>query len=271
VLTSYLTKVTHRFALITGLGYAFQGKSNRKLINLLVCFLYKLALRYTHKVIFQNPDDEGLFRSLNLLPEHIPSCIVNGSGVNITTYSPVPLSTEPNFLLIARLLGDKGIREYIQAARHIVSRFPHAVFHLVGWIDGNPDSITQSELDGWMKEGIVQFHGHLSDVRPAIKNCNIFVLPSYREGTPRSVLEAMAMGRPIITTDAPGCRETVIDGDNGFIVPVRSVNTLVTAMQRFIDEPQLILKMGKRSRQIAEDKYDVNKVNTVMLHEMGIT
>lgn len=271
ILASLLARVRKRFALITGLGYSFQGRSNRKLINILVCFLYKSVLRWTHKVFFQNPDDENLFRKLKILKKRIPSYIIPGSGVNLKNYCPKPLSVKPHFLLIARLLGDKGIREYIEAARYVLSKNPSARFHLVGWIDKNPNSINQWELDAWIKEEIIQFHGRLSDVRPAIANTNIFVLPSYREGTPRSVLEAMAMGRPIITTDAPGCRETVVDGENGFLVPVRSVDALVTAMQRFIDKPELISKLGKRSRQIAEEKYDVHKVNAVMLHEMGIT
>ena len=120
-----------------------------------------------------------------------------------------------------------------------------------------------------MSDGWVNFSGLLEDVRPAIADCSVYVLPSYREGTPRTVLEAMAMGRPIITTDAPGCRETVIDGDNGFLVPVKSVDALVEAMQRFIDDPGLAARMGKRSREIAEEKYDVHKVNAVMLREMG--
>jgi glycosyltransferase involved in cell wall biosynthesis len=107
-------------------------------------------------------------------------------------------------------------------------------------------------------------------VRPAIAACSVYVLPSYREGTPRTVLEAMAMGRAIITTDAPGCRETVTDGVNGWLVPVRSADALTTAMQRFLDEPELATRMGIRSRDIAETKYDVHKVNAVMLHEMGI-
>ncbi len=175
------------------------------------------------------------------------------------------------FLLIARLLGDKGVREYVEAVRRIKARYPDVVFRLVGWIDENPNAIREQELNDWVSEGVVEYLGRLSDVRPAIADCTVYVLPSYREGTPRTVLEAMAMGRPIITTDAPGCRETVVDGENGFLVPVKAVDELVSAMEKFVLFPGLVEKMGRRSREIAEAKYDVNAVNAVMLREMGIS
>ena len=205
-----------------------------------------------------------------MIPARVSSCVVDGSGVDLDFYGVAPLPVWPSFLLIARLLGDKGVREYAEAACRIRLRSPEVIFHLVGWIDENPDAISQQELDGWIAAGILEFHGRLADVRPAIANCSVYVLPSYREGTPRTVLEAMAMGRAIITTDAPGCRETVQDGKNGFLVPVRSVDALETAMQRFIADPALIKKMGKRSRAMVEEKYDVYKVNAVMLREMRI-
>ena len=172
--------------------------------------------------------------------------------------------------MIARLLGDKGVREYAKAASQIRTQYPNTEFGLVGWLDENPDAISKTELDDWVADGSITYHGRLDDVRPTIAESSVYVLPSYREGTPRTVLEAMAMGRPIITTDAPGCRETVIDGENGFLVEVKSVDALVKAMQRFVDEPELANRMGKRSREIAEEKYDVHKVNAVMLREMGI-
>ena len=128
----------------------------------------------------------------------------------------------------------------------------------------------EDELDAWVQAGTLDFLGRLSDVRPAIEACSVYVLPSYREGTPRTVLEAMAMGRAVITTDAPGCRETVVDGDNGFLVPVHSVDALAEAMARFITDPTLAARMGQRGRQLAEEKYDVHKVNAVMLKEMGL-
>ena len=273
-LAALLAQVPQRFALVTGLGYLFQSEvdegDSRSRLRSLVQPLYALALRCTHKVFLQNPDDQALFRSLGILPPATPSVVVNGSGVDVAEYDVAPLPKAPHFLLIARLLRDKGVREYAAAARRIRARYPDAVFSLVGWIDENPDAIAQQELDAWVADGTCNYLGRLSDVRPAIAACTVYVLPSYHEGTPRTVLEAMAMGRAIITTDAPGCRETVVDGDNGFLVPVKAVDELVGAMQRFIEEPELAARMGARARQIAEEKYDVHRVNTVMLQEMGI-
>lgn len=269
-LAATFSRVTKRFALITGLGYAFQGNGERGLLRSLVQWLYTLALRNTHKVFFQNPDDESLFRTQELLPTNVPSCVVNGSGVDVAAFDVAPLPTNTRFLLIARLLGDKGVREYVEAARKVRARYPKADFCLVGWIDVNPDAIRTDELDAWIKEGVIEYLGRLKDVRPAIADCSVYVLPSYREGTPRTVLEAMAMGRSVITTDAPGCRETVVDGENGILVPVKAVDELAEAMVRFIEEPELAARMGRRSRLIAEEKYDVHRVNAVMLREMGI-
>ncbi len=137
-------------------------------------------------------------------------------------------------------------------------------------IDANPDAISQAELVDWVDAGTIEFLGKLPDVRPAFANSSVYVLPSYREGTPRTVLEAMAMGRAVITTDAPGCRETVVDGFNGFLVPVRDVSALEGAMKKMIENPEVVASMGARSRQIAEEKYDVHQVNAVMLGEMGL-
>ncbi len=270
-LAAWLARVPRRFALVTGLGYAFTGE-RAGMVQRIVHVLYASALARVAKVFFQNPDDAQLFRQLGILPAQVPSVVINGSGVDVSAYAQVPLpSTPPVFLLIARLLGDKGVREYASAAARIKARQPQARFLLAGWIDENPDAILQSELDGWVDAGVIEFLGKLPDVKPAITEATVYVLPSYREGTPRTVLEAMAMGRPIITTDAPGCRETVIDRENGYLVPVKSLDALVDAMMRFIDAPELAARMGARSRQFAVEKYDVHKVNAVMLQEMGIT
>lgn len=275
LLAARMARVPRRYALITGLGYAFQGQeggdNKRKLIRSLVQGLYGLALRGAHKVFFQNPDDKKLFKDLKLLGPATPSVTVNGSGVDVAQFQVQSFPQQVDFLLIARLLGDKGVREYAQAARQVRALYPDVTFSLVGWIDDNPDAITQTELDAWISEGAVRYLGRLADVRPAITACSVYVLPSYREGTPRTVLEAMAMGRPVITTDAPGCRETVIDGVNGFLVPVKCAAEIARAMVFFIENPEQVIEMGKASRELAEQKYDVHKVNDFMLQEMDVS
>lgn len=278
-LAAWFTRVPHRFALITGLGYAFQGVDDghhkKSQLQRIVHRLYAAALATTQKVFFQNPDDLALFEKLGIIKSDTQTQVVNGSGVNVAEYTVAPFKMkndvpQPKFLLIARLLVDKGVREFAQAAQIIKNKYPHAEFDLVGWVDDNPNAIQQAELDLWVSQGLIKFWGKLADVKPAIAACAIYVLPSYREGTPRTVLEAMAMGRPIITTDAPGCRETVIDGLNGYLVPVKAVDELAQAMEKFIVNPALIAQMGAASRQLAQEKFDVNAVNQVMLREMGI-
>jgi glycosyltransferase involved in cell wall biosynthesis len=272
LMAASIAGVPQRYALITGLGYAFQGGGQRSLLRRLAQGLYALSLKGVKKIFFQNPDDMKLFYDSGILKPNSPACVVNGSGVNMSHYTLVPLpKDDPCFLMVARLIGDKGVREYATAAKIVKAEYPKTRFALVGWIDENPSSIRQEELDAWIAEGSIDFIGRLTDVRPAIAQCSVFVLPSYREGTPRSVLEAMSMGRPIITTDAPGCRETVIQGENGFLVPVTAVDELVVAMEKFLTEASLIQKMGQRSFEIAKEKYDVHKVNQVMLKEMNIS
>ena len=270
-ITAWIVGVPHRFALITGVGYLFTGDRKGVLSNL-VRRLYRFAIGKAGKVFFQNPDDKVLFEEVGILSPGADAVVVNGSGIDVDAFTEKPLpSGNIVFLMIARLLIDKGVREYAEAAARVRTAYPNARFHLAGWIDKHPDAISRQELESWVEEGGIEFLGYLDDVRPAIEASSVYVLPSYREGTPRTVLEAMAMGRPIITTDAPGCRETVVDGENGLLVPVKSVDGLVEAMMRFIENPHLVAEMGKRSRQIAEDKYDVHKVNEVMLREMGIS
>ncbi len=273
-LAAKLAGVSQRYSLITGLGYAFTEGSGKKraLIKRLVQTLYAEALKGSAHVFFQNRDDKSVFQQLGLLEGCQSVSIVNGSGVDIDRFVISPARQgHTEFLMIARLLGDKGVREFVYAATIVKQLHPDTNFTIIGYLDENPNSIKQVELDQWIKGGIIKFGGKLDDVRPAIEKSSVYVLPSYREGTPRTVLEAMAMGRPIITTDAPGCRETVDDGHNGFLVPVKSVEALADAMLKFINNPELISKMGQSSRKIAEEKYDVHKVNADMLIAMGIT
>ena len=267
--------VPNRAALITGLGYAFQdseGSTKQNLIKRVTRQLYARALSAADLTFFQNDDDQKLFTDLGIIRPGQNTVVVNGSGVNTEKFSaqPLPEGDEVHFLLIGRLLKDKGVREYVEAARQVKQQYPQAIFNLVGFLDSNPSSVTQQELDQWVNDGTVKFWGKLADVRPAINACHVFVLPSYREGTPRTVLEAMATGRAIITTDAPGCRQTVENGYNGWLVPVQSADKLAEAMKRFLNEPALIEKMGQASLEIARNKYDVNIINDFMLNKLKI-
>jgi glycosyltransferase involved in cell wall biosynthesis len=258
-------------AMITGLGFAFTGgrQPKRLLSRVAASILYRLALRRADIVLFQNKDDEALFRGLALLERASPSAIINGSGIDLQAFAPSPVPVSLSFLMIARLLGDKGVREFALAASRLKAVHPAVRIRLVGYLDPSPDSIGQAELDAIIGSG-VEFLGKLDDVRPAIAACSVYVLPSYREGTPRSVLEAMAMGRAVITTDAPGCRETVVDGENGFLVLPRDADALFEAMLRFVDAPQLAGAMGSVSRRMAEERYDVHKVNADIIAHAGL-
>lgn len=275
-LAAWLARVPRRFALITGLGYAFQdsdGDAKRSRVRAIAQKLYQHSLKYCQVVFFQNPDDEALFKELRIVSTKQSTIVVNGSGINLDEYpfAPLPEREYPKFLFIGRLLGDKGIREYAAAAALVKEKYPEVEFDLVGRIDINPNAIKQSELDIWINDKRLNYFGQISDVKPRIADCSVYVLPSYREGTPRTVLEAMSMGRAVITTDAPGCRETVADGDNGFLVPVKDVEALAQAMLHFIEQQELITQMGQRSRVIAEERYDVHKVNEQMLKGMGLS
>lgn len=278
-LAAWLARVPKRFVLLSGLGYAFQNsdeKSRTTKLQRIVYALYKNSLSKATATFFQNPDDLKLFNQLNLIDSKNHTVVINGSGVDVSDFNVVdfPKDTEgnikPSFLLVARLLKDKGIVEYIEAAKLVKHKYPQSEFHLVGWIDENPAAIDQSLLDEWVASNVIQYWGKLEDVRPAIAESSVYVLPSYREGTSRSVLEAMSMGRPIITTDAPGCRETVVQGKNGYLVPVKSINELANSMISFIEDSSLIEEMGQASRAIAEEKYNVKKVNTHMIKEMKL-
>jgi len=257
-LAAWILGIPRRFAMIPGLGYAFtvpeeRDEWKRRVVRRIAQFLYKLALRKTTKVFFQNPHDLNEFVQKGIV--HPEKAFLSGpTGVDLQAFPPVPPVTAPiTFLLAARLLREKGIREFVEAARQIKAKYPDTRFVLLGGLDTNPGAISREEVEGWVKEGLIEWPEHVADVRPYLAQASVFVLPSYyREGVPRSIQEAMAMGRPIITTDAPGCRETVIPGVNGFLVPVRDVDALVSAMERFIKEPELIERMGKESRRIAE-------------------
>jgi glycosyltransferase involved in cell wall biosynthesis len=257
-------------AMITGLGYAFLGGLNPKrvAIRLIAMLMYRRALAASGIVIFQNEDDRSDFRRMRLLPGSKPTIVVNGSGVDLDHFEARPVPAGTSFLMVARFLRDKGIREYGAAAARLKAEFPEVRIRLAGQLDG-ADSISPAELDSMVASGVENL-GLLADVRPAIADSSVYVLPSYREGTPRTVLEAMAVGRAVITTDAPGCRNTVDEGENGLLVPVRDSDALYAAMRRFVVEPDLAEKMGAASLRLVREKYDVHKVNSSILEATGL-
>ncbi|HCH4138136.1 glycosyltransferase family 4 protein [Vibrio parahaemolyticus] len=270
-IASRFSSNTSFYALVTGLGYAFQPGSKLKSVLIwLVRNLYKSALKKSKAVIFQNKDNMQVFIDECIVPKE--KCfLVNGSGVDLSHYNLSPLPSTPHFLLIARLLGDKGIREYAQAAKLVKQKYPKVVFELVGPEDPSPDGIKLEEVQQWTESGAIKYSGETTDVRPFIENCAIYVLPSYHEGMPRTVLEAMAMGRPILTTDVPGCRETVIDGENGWLVEKANVEQLAERMIWFIENRDKWQEMGKSSHDMAYEKFDVHKVNAEILKIMGLS
>lgn len=270
-LAARIVGVPRYYAMVTGLGYTFSGRGLKgRLLGQVARVLYRQSLSHATSVFFQNGDNLAVFRYSGLLRDASQAQLIPGSGVDIDHFSLAPLPVEPCFLMIARLLVDKGVREYVDAARKVKARHPSVRFRLAGWIDDNPAAITKVELEKWLREGVVEFLGYLDDVRPAIAQASVYCLPSYHEGMPRTVLEAMSMGRAIITTDAPGCRETVNEGDNGFLVPVRNSTALAEAMARFIEDPGLAERMGVSSRRLAEQRFDVNAVNHRILKIMEL-
>ena len=275
-LAASILRIPKRYALITGLGYAFgetqdSDRLKRKIVRLFATFLYRLALRRATKVFFQNKDDLSEFVNAGIVKSD-KAVLVGATGVDLEHFrASLPPLQPVTFILVARLLKEKGVPEFVDAARILKSKYRDVRFLLVGGPDPNPDSISKEEVEGWVKDRIIEWVGQVNDVRPYISRASVFVLPSYyREGIPRSTQEAMAMARPVITTDAPGCRETVIDGVNGFLVPPRNVEALVSAMEKFILQPELIVKMGAESRKIAEERFDVHKINKKLLEEIGL-
>lgn len=258
-------RTPRRIAWITGLGAAFTPPFNAKklFIRTVLEALYRLALPWAHRVVVQNPDDAAVV-SRWVSPRKIAQ--VPGSGVDLEKFQPAAYPHQITFLMLSRLIADKGVREYAEAARQIKRQHPEVRFLLAGWLEPNyPGSVSADELAHWQEEGVLEYLGALDDVRPAIAQASVYVLPSYREGTPRSVLEAMAMARPVITTDASGCRQTVHPGENGLLVPVRNPQALAEAMRFFIQHPEMIPRMGKASRQLAEKVFDSRNVTARLI------
>lgn len=257
---------------ITGLGTAFIRES---WLTRIAQILYRRSLRKSDKVFFQNPDDRDLFVQRRLVDAQRAQ-LVSGSGIDLQRFQPVALPStrcgQAIFLLIGRMLRDKGVLEFVQAARALRHEFPQARFQLLGAADAaNRTAITQRELDAWQAEGIIEYLGESDDVRERIAAADCVVLPSYREGIPRVLLEGAAMGRPLVATDVPGCREIVREGINGMLCAVRSAEGLAAAMRRIIQaDPAARMALGAAGRALAEQNYDEQQVIVAYCAALGI-
>lgn len=270
-LAAKLAGVPHIFSLITGLGTTFLVRNFKdQCLNKMVKLLYKIALKVNERVIFQNPDDRNLFIQNKLVAE-AKTALVPGSGVDTEHFQVASLPANITFLFIGRLLLDKGVLEFIEAAKLVKKIAPQVNFIMLGgYIAHHPRALAQEILRCVQQEGIIEYVMEVKDVRAYIAKASVLVLPSYREGLPRSPLEAMAMGRPIIVTDVPGCREVVVHSETGFKVGLKNIKELSEAMVKFIQDPALCEAMGKSARAMVEARFNVTKVNEQMLAIMGL-
>lgn len=273
-----LAKVPKIIGMLEGLGYTFteqpEGLAKKtELIKKVQVLLYKFALPQLDKLIFLNPDDPKDLIDQNAINVRKVE-VLGGIGLNLNEYPYVPISSiqQPiNFLFIGRLLKEKGIHDFLNAAKIVKEKYPETQFTVLGAIDPhNLGALTQSELDELISSNIIDYPGHVDNVKDWIAMSHVFVLPSYREGVPRSTQEAMAIGRAVITTDVPGCRETVVDGVNGFLVPKWDPEALAKKMIYFIEHPEQVRMMGAESYKIAVEKFDAEKVNQRLVNILGL-
>lgn len=257
-------------SLITGLGYAFSGLSTKsRILQNFNETLYKLSIRKNKIIVFQNKDDYQLFIDRKVISKQQRVDFVSGSGVNLSQYTFKEKNPSDNvsFLFVARLIKEKGIALYMEASKILKAQYPKAEFHLIGATETSPSAIGEDEINVLHAEGVVIFHGQQSNIEEHFHKRDVFVLPSYyREGLPRTSLEACACGNPIITTDSVGCREAVREGENGFLIEPQNLEALVKAMEYFITNPHKIKEMGINSRKYAEERFDVNIINNHLVN-----
>lgn len=270
-LAARLAGVPNIFATITGLGYTFEADNLfKQCVNKAAVLLYRMALAGARTVFFQNEEDRQVFASAGILKAGASVAMCRGTGVDIAHFSPAePVLEPPTFLLVGRLLEAKGLPEYAAAAHMLKARYPHARFQVLGPPEQGLGSVPLERVRAWQDAGDIEYLGQTFDVRPFVAAAGVMVLPSWREGTPCSIMEGMSMGRAAVVTDAPGCREVVADGVNGFRVPLRDAAALAEAMERFIKDPSLIRSMGEAGRRMAEQEFDARKVAAHILAVMG--
>lgn len=258
--------------MIPGLGYVFIGNdAKHRYLQRVVKKMYKAALGGAYRVFFQNPDDRDYFVGNSLVPPEKTE-LTYGLGVDLEHFryvEPGPNHRGCTFILVGRMLWDKGVGEFVAAATEIKRVLPEARFQLLGKLDhDNPSHITRETISKWERSGVIEYLGEVPDVRPLLGSADVVVLPSYREGVPNALLEAMAVGRPLITTDAPGCREMVVNEVNGLLVPPRQIAPLERAMRYMIDHPERRIEMGREGRKLAAARFDVHRVNAILLGAM---
>ncbi|MFW6016722.1 MAG: glycosyltransferase family 4 protein [bacterium] len=263
--------VKNIFSMVTGLGRVYGSQNFKaKILRFIAGILYKKAFKVCNKVIFQNSDDLREFVNLKYLVEN-KAVQVDGSGVNMERFNSSELPKGPIFIMVARIIKEKGIFEYAKAARIVKKDYPEARFILLGGYDSSIGAIKPEDLEPYIIDGILDYPGEVKDVVPYLEKAKCFVLPTYyREGLPRTILEAMAMGRPVITTDWPGCKDAVKDGVNGFLVQPKDSVSLAEKMIYMIENNERVLEMAKNNLKICREKYDVNILNENMLEIMGI-
>ncbi len=273
-LAAKLAKVPRIVGMLEGLGYAFTPEPphkkeslKKKLVRAVQILLYKLSFRYLDRIIFLNPDDP-----VDLIEKHKIKVkdvqILGGIGVNLEKFKPTLPSLDPiRFLFIGRLLAEKGIFEFLQAAEIVKKQHPEVEFIVLGTIDkDNPSSLSQSDLDYYKQANIIIHPGHVDNVQEWIAKSSVFVLPSYREGVPCSTQEAMACGRAVITTDVPGCKETVMHNENGFLIPPYDTSALTEKILQMIKEKEKIKIFSKNSILISKKHFDSKKQNQHLYH-----
>ncbi|AJC65198.1 MULTISPECIES: glycosyltransferase family 4 protein [Dickeya] len=271
-----LARVKNCHAMLEGLGFYFTESQDplsikKKLLKRVIVLLYKFSFRYVDSLILLNVDDKNEL----LIKENIRvknAHILGGIGLNMVEYPYVPPPTNPvSFIFVARFLKEKGVYEFIQAAKTIKKKYPSVHFYMLGQLDlSNPGSLRVEDMNKLRCDNIIEFPGYVKNVQEWLARASVFVLPSYREGFPRSTQEAMAIGRAVITCDVPGCRETVIDGVNGFLIPAYSSDMLVQRMLCFIHDPQIITRMGMESYKIARDNFDSVAVNAKLINMLQL-
>jgi glycosyltransferase involved in cell wall biosynthesis len=274
-IAAWLAGVRRRYTLVAGLGYIFIADPakvgfRRRMLRRAATAAIGFAFRLSERVFFQNADDLQFFVEHSGL-DRAKTVLVAGTGVDLDHFCTCPLPNEGHIVLfVGRLLNEKGVRELIEAARILKQRQVPVLIVIAGGLDLNLGAIAEGEVREWVNEGLCEWVGHVDDVRPVLGAATVFVLPSYREGKPRSTQEALAIGRPVITTDAVGCRDTVQHGVNGWLVPVRDAVALADAIEDSTRDRDRLMAMAAASRTLAEEKFDVRAINAVMLDGMGL-